>query len=140
VADSPLPELVAGQATYHVYTVPFVTREGTMETIFACTSTDSVPMQVCVETFAPLGQQASNDCSVTSLSVAPSATVKFGTNPTIAISIQSSVGGPTSGGSARILATSKKLICTAFLADQQTVPPTMMHLTIISKLKQKAAN
>lgn len=137
VVDSPLPELLPGEATYHLYTVPFVTREGTMETIFACTSTDSAPMQVCVETFASLGQQASNDCSSTSLNVAPSATVKFATNPTTAISVNSVVQGPTSGGSARILATSKKLVCTAFLVDGFTVPPSMMHLTIIAKKKQK---
>jgi hypothetical protein len=46
-----------------------------------------------------------------------------------------------SKGSARILATSKKLACTAFIADAGNSPPaSMAHLTIIAKLKQKAAN
>ena len=46
-----------------------------------------------------------------------------------------------SKGSARILATSKKLACTAFLADDGNAPPTSMaQLTIIAKTKQKAAN
>jgi len=44
-------------------------------------------------------------------------------------------------GSARILATSKELACKAFLADTGNAPPTSMaQLTIIAKLKQKAAN
>ena len=46
-----------------------------------------------------------------------------------------------SHGSARILATSKKIMCTAFLADKNNDPPTSMtYLTIIAKTKQKAAN
>jgi len=46
-----------------------------------------------------------------------------------------------SKGSARILATSRKLACTAFLAEPFNAPPTSMaHLTIIAKTKQKAAN
>jgi hypothetical protein len=44
-------------------------------------------------------------------------------------------------GSARILATSKKIVCTAFLADPSGTPPVSMgSLTIIAKTKQKAAN
>jgi len=44
-------------------------------------------------------------------------------------------------GTARILATSKKLACTAFIADRCNNPVTFMnHLTIIAKTKQKAAN
>jgi hypothetical protein len=43
--------------------------------------------------------------------------------------------------SARILATSKKLVCTAFVADACANPPAFgWQLTIIAKTKQKAAN
>ena len=46
-----------------------------------------------------------------------------------------------SKGSARILATSKKLACTAFVADRVDDPPqTSWQLTIIKKTTQKAAN
>jgi hypothetical protein len=138
IADSPLPVLLPGKTTYHLYTVPFATRGGTLETIFACTSTDTASMQVCVEVFSPFGgPPISNDCSFTSLNVASGANVKFGTNPTTAISIDSIVNGSASGGSARIIATSKKLACTAFLADAFNVPPSMVHLTIIKKKTQK---
>ncbi len=43
-----------------------------------------------------------------------------------------------SRGVARILATSKKLACTAFIADRANAPPTsMVYLTIIKKTTQK---
>src|SRR2546425_9927560 len=99
-------------------------------------------MQVGVEVFPSPGGAPCNDAAATSLSVAPGATVIFGTGAAAGISIDSSVGGCSfSKGSARILATSKKLACTAFLADRGNAPPTSMaQLTIIAKLKQKAAN
>jgi hypothetical protein len=41
-------------------------------------------------------------------------------------------------GSARVLATSKKMVCTAFVLDSTSNPPvTMMQLPMIEKLKQK---
>ena len=62
----------------------------------------------------------------------------FGTGAAVGISISSSLGGFFSKGSARILATSKKLACTAFIADAGNAPPTSMaHLDMIAKLKQK---
>ena len=98
-------------------------------------------MQVGVELFGPGGGAPGNDAAATSLSVAPGGTVIFGTGPAAGISVSSSLGGLFSKGSARILATSKKLACTAFLADAGNAPPTSMaQLTIIAKLKQKAAN
>lgn len=99
-------------------------------------------MQVGVELFSPAGGAAVNDPVASSLSVAPGATVMFGTATAVGISISSDLaGGPGSKGSARILATSKKLACTAFIADRLNAPPTSMtYLTIIAKTKQKAAN
>ena len=106
-----------------------------------CTSTDTATMQVGVELFGSGGGAPGNDAAATSLSVAPGATVIFGVGSAAGISINSSLGGVFSKGSARILATSKKLACTAFLADDGNAPPTSMsQLTIIAKLKQKAAN
>jgi len=140
IADSPLPELEAGKTTVHLYSVPFVTRSGGLETIFACTSTDTVPIRVGVEIFGNVGAAPFNDAAATSLAVTPGQNVRFGTGNTVALSIGSNVGGST-GGSARILATSKKVVCTAFLMDAANAPPTsMVSLTIIAKTKQKAAN
>jgi len=112
-----------------------------METFFSCTSTDAATMQVGVELFAAPGGAAINDPVATSLSVAPGATVLFGTSGAVWIGVNSSLGFAGSKGSARILATSKNLACTAFVADAFNAPPASgWQLTIIAKLKQKAAN
>ncbi len=141
IADSPLPVLMPGATTFHLYSVPGVIRSSGLSTFFSCTSTDTATMQVGVELFGPPGGAPANDAAATSLSVAPGATVIFGTGGAAGISISSNLGGSFSKGSARILATSKKLACTAFLADDGNAPPTSMaQLTIIAKLKQKAAN
>lgn len=143
IADSPLPVLLVGQKTYHLYSVPgTIPGNGGLGTFFSCTSTDTTTMQVGVELFGPAGGAAVNDPVASSLSVAPGATVMFGTATAVGISISSDLaGGPGSKGSARILATSKKLACTAFIADRLNAPPTSMtYLTIIAKTKQKAAN
>ena len=142
IADTPLPVLQAGATTYHLYSVPGVMSTGGLGTYFSCTSTDTTTMQVGVEVFSSGGGAPVNDAVATSLTVAPGATVIFGTLGAVGISISSSLGsGPLSKGSARILATSKKLACTAFVADPGNDPPTSgWQLTIIAKLKQKAAN
>ena len=63
----------------------------------------------------------------------------FGTGGAVDILIDLDLGaGDFSQGSARILATSTKLVCTAFVADRGNAPPTsMVYLTIIKKTTQK---
>jgi hypothetical protein len=138
VVDSPLP----APFTQHVFTVPGIMAVGFLETYFSCTNLDAVPVTVGVEVFGSAGGGPSNDAAATSLSVAPGATVIFGTLAAAGISVSSVVGGgPASKGSARVLATSKKLACTAFIADTGNAPPTVAwQLTIIKGTKQKAAN
>jgi hypothetical protein len=139
IADSPLPVLVAGKKTFHVYSVPGVFADPIFGTYFYCTSTDTAPMQVEVEVFTGGGGAPYNDGVATSLSVAPGATASFGTEIAAAISFSPDLGAAGLGrGSARILATSKKLVCTAFVADTGNAPPTTSwQLTIIKKTTQK---
>ncbi len=152
IARSPLPVLAAGKKTYHVYSVSGVGGKagGALGTCFSCTSTDSVPMQVAVEVFgsaggsgcplSPTGCAPVNNAVATSLSVDGGETVMFGTCIGAWIGVDSDLNlcGDVSVGSARILSTSKKLICTAFLADRFTNPPaSMVQLTIIKKTTQK---
>jgi len=139
IADSPLPTLVAGKTTNHVYSVAGVVSEPGIQTFFSCTSTDTVPMQIGVELFPSPGGGPCNDATASSLTVNPGATVLFSSNGGAAwIGIDSSLGGCTSKGSARILSTSKKLVCTVYVADSANYPPTsMVYLTIVSKLKQR---
>ena len=140
IADSPLPELVAGKKTYHVYSVPGIIPGGVgLASFFLCTSTDTATMQVSVELFPAPGGAPANDAVADSYPLGPGATVVFGTRNAAGISVYKLLGfGLGSSGSARILATSKKITCTAFLADEINAPPTsMVYLTIIKKTTQK---
>lgn len=142
IADSPLPELEVGKSTSHLYSVPGVMGGTCFATYFSCTSMDTAPMRVGVELFFSAGGLPANDAVVSSLSVNPGATVVFGTRSPAdpGIGMQSDLGF-ISQGSARILTTSKKLACTAFVADRCNYPVTFMRsLTIIKGTKQKAAN
>ncbi len=138
IVDSPLPTLVAGKRTLLVYSVPGIIDAGGLGTFFSCTSTDTATMQVGVELFGPAGGGPINDAVATSLSVVVGGTVTFGTSSAFDISIDSNLGGGgLSKGSARILATSSSLICTAYIADRTTAPPTSgWHLTIVKSTKQ----
>src|SRR5438552_17755735 len=80
IADSPLPVLSAGAATFHLYSVPGVVHSGGIDTFFSCTSTDAATIQVGVEIFPSTGGPPGNDAAATSVSVAPGATVIFGTS------------------------------------------------------------
>ena len=139
--DTPPPPLM-GQPSYHSYSVPGVIAGGGLGTFFSCTNTTAANIRVGVELFGPAGGATYNDASASSLDLGPSATVIFGTSSAVGISISSNLGGFSSKGAARILATARKgIMCTAFLADVSNAPPaSMTYLTIISKLKQKAAN
>jgi hypothetical protein len=93
-------------------------------------------MQVGIEIFTSAGNPI-GDVVGHSLTVGPGATVLSGTRATGIPGVDSDLGVGISKGSARILATSKKLACTAFLAVTLSTPPSsMVSLTIIKKTKQ----
>ena len=81
IVDTPLPTLVAGKKTLHVYSVSGVNGGGGGQfgTYFSCTSTDSATIQVGVEIFCGGGGAPANDAAADSLSVGPGQTVLFGT-------------------------------------------------------------
>lgn len=146
VADTPLPQLQAGATTYHLYTVPggVVSRDAVgLATYFSCTSTDTSELTVGIEVFDSNAYLLS-DAAATSAALLPGHSVLFATGASFneLFAVNLNTGSISSYlGSARILATSKKLICTAFVADKSTVPQTlMMQLPLIAKTKQKAAN
>ncbi len=140
IADSPLPTLVMGQTTLHLYSVLGVHGDAGVATVFECTSTDTAAQTVGVELFDFGGGGALNDATMTASSVPPGGTIAFQTSATANFSAIS-LGSSVTRGSARILSTSKKLACTAIVADRSSAPPTVTWpLTIIAKVKQKAAN
>ena len=136
--NSPPPAL-QGQPSFHLWSVPGVMASGVLETFFACTNTTDDAIRVGVEVFGFAGGGAANDPSATSLNVAAGGTVLFGTGAAVGLSVNSSLGGGSSKGSARVLATAKSgIICSAFLADDGNAPPTSMTaLTVVKKTKQK---
>jgi len=133
------PPALQGQKSFHLYSVPGVIANGPLSTFFACTNVTSASIRVGVELFGPPGGAAFNDPSAASLDIPPGGTFIFGTGGAVGISVDSTLGGYVSKGSARILATeSKGIICSAFLADPGNAPPTSMaDLTIVKKTKQK---
>jgi hypothetical protein len=141
IADSPLPVLVPGQPTNHLYSVTGVVNLSSLATLFACTSTSTTGQTIAVEVFGASGGAPVNDVSTTAGILPAGATGTISTEP-VAGFPSGSLGLPVlAHGSARILSTDKKLICTAFLSDALNSPPTsMMYLTIVAKTKQKAAN
>jgi hypothetical protein len=80
-----------------------------------------------------------NDATMTASILTPGRTEVFAT--TFAFNMPANVDlglGPTSIGSARILATSKKLVCSAYVADTLSTPAaTTYQLPIIAKNKQR---
>jgi hypothetical protein len=135
---NPPPPLM-GQASFHLYSVPGVISSGGVETYFACTNTTPANIRAGIEIFGSVGGAAISDPSGSSLDVPPGGTVLFSTNGSVWTTVNSILGGGFSKGSARILATkSKGIICSAFLADPGTAPPTFMaKLSVVKKAKQK---
>ncbi len=139
IADSPLPVLSAGVNTLHLYSVPGVVNGGGLGTYFLCTSTSTGSQVVAIELFAAAGGGPLNSAASTEQTVAAGATVTFGTQTASALTINQDLGAPIiTNGSARVLSTSKSLICTAFLSTVGTNPAqTGPYLTITAKTKQK---
>jgi hypothetical protein len=127
-----------------LFTVPGLINHGTLATYFACTNADTVAATVGVEVFDQGGIQLTNESS-NATSLAPHATILFGTQTSLALVIDCELGatcasapGDVTKGSAIILTSSKKIVCTAFVADSNGSPPaSMTNLTIVRKGKQK---
>jgi hypothetical protein len=141
IVDTPVPLLLGEKAT-HAYSVPGVLNIPNLATFFSCTSTASAPIRVAAEVFADGGGAPLNNASLTSVLVPPGGTTLLGTSAAAGLFVELNINiAPFGHGSARILSTSKSIICTAFVADKANNPPSVMnHLTIVAKAKQKAAN
>ncbi len=148
VIDSPLPNLGSSVATRHVYTVTGVMKNNNLETDFICTSLEPFnTIRVGVEVFTATGGNPMNDVSSGvgdgAQDVLPGTTVTIGTGNTLGIhedeviSAAALPAGSLKNGSARILATSSKIICNAIVADDLSDPPTsMVPLKVFAKKKQ----
>ena len=152
IADTPLPVLQTGNRTVHVFDVPgvFVVDTGfstdqAIWTYFACTNVGKLPVRVGVEVFNASGAGPLNDVTtgVGAKDVAVGQTVEFlafnaGGSTFFSPDAAISVGTTVFHGSARILSTSKNIICSCFVRSAAFSPVQVMSpLTVVSKLKQK---
>jgi hypothetical protein len=128
--------------TQLVYSVTGVRNLGPapLATLFSCTSTAKEPITVGVDVFNNAGGPPISPAIP--LPVAPGQTVVFATAPGVSYVADQIMPVPgIAKGSARIVSTSKSLICSAHVVDVAVNPPrTMSQLTIVAKTKQKAAN
>ena len=140
LADTPVPEL-RGEKAQHVYSVTGVKANwGTgIGTLFTCTSTEKTREIILgVEIFDDHGSPL-NDISADELvlEVDPGETVTVGTISTPTFSVDETTSGVASPGSARILATSNKIICCAMTVTDDYPPTAMMNLPVFRKTKQR---
>jgi hypothetical protein len=122
-----------------LFTVPGVVNAGALGTFFACTNDDTVAQSVGIDIFGQGGSQLVVATS-NAVSLSPQATILFGTQTALGLTIDGPAFNPgiITKGSARILSTTKKIACTAFVADTNGTPPvSMTNLTIAYKGKQK---
>jgi len=134
---------LGGVQAVHLYSVPGIVRNNGLNAAFSCTSASTSPMRVGVEVFPAAGGGPLNNADTTSLLVPPGGTVIFVVNTLTGLSYDMNLGiaAALGKGSARIVSTSKSLICTAMLLDETSSPPiSMTYLTVVKKAKQKAAN
>ena len=139
IIDTPVP-----QGFKLVYSVPAIS--GTMvppngRPVFTCTNTHKSEITVGVEVFTSLGGPPAGNPEAARLTVPVGATVSWGMGAPFSFAINKELGVAFGNGkgSARIVATSSNVMCTAYLVDYDDGMP-VLNLTIVGKTKQKAAN
>ena len=124
VVDSPKP-LFGGKAARTIYYVPNVIHNNGMETVFTCTSLDSMTIRIGIEIFDSIGGPPLNDVSDPTGNgagdVPIGGTFTVGTDNTKVLSEDEVISGlPPNirGGSARIVSNSKRIGCSAVVIDE----------------------
>jgi hypothetical protein len=124
VVDSPKP-LFGGKAARTIYYVPNVIHNNGMETVFTCTSLDSMTIRIGIEIFDSIGGPPLNDVSDPTGNgagdVPIGGTFTVGTDNTKVLSEDEVISGlPPNirGGSARIVSNSKRIACSAVVIDE----------------------
>ena len=145
IGDKDLPLLNGTEKAKLLYSVTGVTDSVAFDlaTLFLCTSTEPTggnTLTLGVEVFnSGGGLENFVILGVGVVTIPPGQTRTIGTRPTASFILAEDLGGPVVGqGSARILATSKRVLCTAMVVDIANSPPTsMLPLPVFKKTKQK---
>ncbi len=143
IIDTAVPVLpLAGEAGKAVFTVAGVrAAPGSFSFVVHCTNADKVPVEIGVEVFsfsgAPLNDVAAGNGSYP---VGVGETRTFATSDTLVYEEDEliALAGTANSGSARISATSSKILCSAQAMDVSSYPPPFFfQLPVVSKTKQK---
>jgi hypothetical protein len=121
-----------------VYSVPGAVKSAKVGTAVSCTNVDTASIDYRVRFFDADGVMENSIVVFSTLAPGASQTWAAAANtlPSFPTVVQENL--PTFSGSARIAATSTKLICTAFVLDTTSDPPiSMKSLPVIRKLAQK---
>jgi hypothetical protein len=120
----------------HVWSVPGVmsTSSG-LGTYIACSNGGALTQAIGVEVYGPAGALVADD----SISVAPNATVLFGTVAALGLPVDVNLAtGTVTKGHARIYGSSRGVLCSAFLADATAaIPASTVNLSVVKKTSQR---
>lgn len=141
--DSPVPSISAFASTRVLYTVPGVIKNNGIETAVICTSLDTVAATLAFEVFAPEGGGPLNDVSAgvgngtVALPAGATETISTGTSVGLHEDATISALGNVKNGSARILSTSTRVLCTGLLVEKLgSTPATITTIKIFARRKQ----
>lgn len=141
--DAAVPSISASASTRAMFIVPGVIKNNGLETAFMCTSLDIAAATIAVEIFSPDDGAVLNNVATGTLN----GTMPMPPGSTVTISTGSSVGlhedlaitalGNVRNGSARILSTTTRVLCTAILVEKVgATPATVATLKVFSRRKQ----
>ena len=148
--SDPVPLIAGTDRARHVFSVTGVTANNEVGTVIICTSFEKTKdMRIAVEVFMEEPATVINDITTGSSNEGVPPILGPGATSTFEISrdgsvlftgLSASVTPPSDRlhGSARVVATSAKLMCNAFLADDDGSPPSfLVELPMVAKTKQK---
>ena len=141
IGDKDLP-LLNGEKAKLLYTVVGVTDSPSIATSFHCTSTERTggkTIQLGIEVFSWAGLPQNDLAAGEGVeSVSPGYTVTLSTQDTLVFSDDGLINtGNVLQGSARIIASSKNVLCSAMIVDPVNNPPTsMVMLPVFKATKQ----
>lgn len=142
LVNSPPPVLDPGASARVIYLLPGVTKNNNLETVVVCTNLEkSRTVKLAVEVFDADGSGPLNIVDSGDVQTLPvGGTVTIATGATAAFSEDDIVTGLPPNirqGSGRIVSTSKKIACAAYLVDEVFAPPTsMVEIPIINRKQQ----
>lgn len=119
-----------------VFTVPGVMKTAKLDTVIGCTDVDTTGVTLKAQYYDQMGTLLNS--AGPNFGLQPGESIYFATGNIVGIPLSVSFNVTQFYGSARLVATSKKLICTGYVVDNASDPPAVMRtLPMIRGLAQK---